>query len=310
VFFIVCGLHRVFVVAVGVKNRLFNLDTHAIFQSLNIALIFGSSIAIQCPRCAIEVPGRDGTDGIVVSPAMQEIWKSFYSNRKQCLSLRNNAMTIESSKTLGGIGAILLVLAPLSGWWAGGFSGILGLAGLILVLVGLNGLANVYRERRILNNALYGVFLAIIGMIVAAVIFVYSAFGIISALGIQVSNWTDPAAVQQAFQSFNPMNYNWDWSALMPYIGAAALAFIILFVCLVFSVVLIRRSLNTVADKSGTHMFSTAALLMLIGAILTIVIIGFLLIWVSLILLAVAFFEMRTTQPPSQTAPQPASAQA
>ena len=217
-------------------------------------------------------------------------------------------MTIESSRTLGGIGAILLVIAPLSGWFAGGFSGILGLAGLILVLLSLNGLANVFRERRILNNALYGAFIVIIGVIIAVVVFAYSALGMLSAFGIHVTNWMDPAAIQQAFQGFNPANFTLDLNALMPYIGAAALAFIVLFVCVVFSAVMIRRSLNTVADKSGTHMFSTAALLMLIGAILTIFVIGFLLIWVSLILLAVAFFEMRTTPPATQTtAPAPAT---
>jgi uncharacterized membrane protein len=218
-------------------------------------------------------------------------------------------MTIESSRTLGEIGAILLVIFPFCGWFAGGFSGIIGLAGAILVLIALNGLANEYKERRVFNSAMYGFILAIVGIIVAVAIFVFAAFGMLSVLGINVSNWTDPSAVQNAFQNFSPANITANIDALTPYIGVAALGFIILFLCLVFAAVLVRRSLNTLGERSGTHLFATAGLLMLIGAILTIVLVGLILLWVSLILLAVAFFEMRTTQPLSQTAPQPTVAQ-
>jgi uncharacterized membrane protein len=207
-------------------------------------------------------------------------------------------MTIESSKTLGGIGAILLVIFPFIGWPTGGFAGIVGLAGAILVLIALNGLAKEYRERRVFNNAIYGVILTIAGIVIAVAIFVGAAFGMLSVLGIHVSNWMDPSAVQSAFQDFNWANITVDMNALAPYIGAALGALIILFLCVVFGAFLIRRSLNTLAEKSGTHLFATAGLLMLIGAILTIIVIGLILLWVSLILLAVAFFEIKTTAPP------------
>lgn len=218
-------------------------------------------------------------------------------------------MTIESSKILGGIGAILLVIFPFVGWPAGGFAGVIGLAGAILVLVALNGLATEYRERRVFNNAMYGVVLTIVGVVIAVAIFLGVAFGLLSVLGIHVSNWMDPGAVQSTFQNFNWANITVDMNALLPYIGAALGALIILFLCFVFGAFLIRKSLNTLAEKSGTHLFATAGLLMLIGAVLTIVVIGLFLFWVSLILLAVAFFEMKTTQPP-QTAPPPAPEQA
>jgi len=213
-------------------------------------------------------------------------------------------MTIESSKILGGIGAILLVIFPFVGWPTGGFAGIIGLAGAILVLIALNGLANEYRERRVFNNAMYGVLLTIVGTVVAVAIFVGAAFGMLSVLGFHVSNWMDPGAIQSAFQNFDWANATVDINALSPYIGAAVGALLILFLCVIFGAFLIRRSLNTLAEKSGTHLFATAGLLMLIGAVLTIVAIGFLLLWVSLILLTVAFFQMKTTQPP-QTAPPP-----
>jgi uncharacterized membrane protein len=177
------------------------------------------------------------------------------------------------------------------------------LAGLILVLVSLNGLANEYRERRVFSNALYGVILPVVGFVIAVAIFIFVAFGILSAIGINVSNWMDPNAIQQAFQNFDWANVTVDFNTVAPYIGAAAGAFIILFLSFVFGAFFFRRSLSTLAEKSGTHLFATTGLLMLVGAILTIIAIGLILIWVSLILLAVAFFEMRTTQPLSQTAP-------
>jgi uncharacterized membrane protein len=84
---------------------------------------------------------------------------------------------------------------------------------------------------------------------------------------------------------------------------------VILFVCFVVAAVLLRRSLKTLAARSRTHLFATADLLMLIGAVLTIVLVGLILLWVGFLLLAIAFFEIKT-QPAQASAtmpPQPSS---
>jgi uncharacterized membrane protein len=201
-------------------------------------------------------------------------------------------MTLESSKTLGGIGAILMVIGPL----AGAYTGIIGLVGLILVLVAFNGLANYYKERRIFNNAIFGVLATIIGAVIAAVVVVTAAFGILSVLGIHISNWTDWTALQ----NFNWQNFT-NWSALAPYVAAIVGAWVVLVVFLVVAAIFLRRSLNTLSEKSGTHMFATTGLLLLIGAALTVIGIGLVLLWVALILLAVAFFQIRTDQTQPQT---------
>ena len=205
-------------------------------------------------------------------------------------------MTLESSKTLGGIGAILMVIAPL----ARAFTGIVGLAGLIIVLIAFNGLADYYKDRRIFNNVIYGVFAAIIGAVIAAAVVVTAAFDMLSVLGIHISNWTDWTAIQ----NFDWQNFT-NWSALAPYVAAIAGALVALFIFIVVAAILLRRSLITLSEKSGIHMFATAGLLLLIGAALTVIIIGFLLMWVALILLAVAFFEMRTTPTQPQTTATP-----
>ncbi len=59
-------------------------------------------------------------------------------------------MTLESSKNLGGIGAILLIVGSLAGA-ASLFAGALSLVGLILVLIGLKGMADHFKEPGILS---------------------------------------------------------------------------------------------------------------------------------------------------------------
>ena len=54
-------------------------------------------------------------------------------------------MTLDSSKTLGGIGAILLFIGVIT-FFAQPLLAILGLIGIILVLVALHDLANNYKE--------------------------------------------------------------------------------------------------------------------------------------------------------------------
>ncbi|MGD0027742.1 MAG: DUF996 domain-containing protein [Candidatus Bathyarchaeia archaeon] len=208
-------------------------------------------------------------------------------------------MEPESSKILGGIGAILMFIGP----FGASYTGIVGFVGLILVLVALNGLADYYKERRIFNNVLYAAMIAIVGGVVSVVVIVIAAIDMLPILGIHISNWTDWSALQKVdWQNFT------NWSALAPYVGAIIGALIILFVCAVVAAILLRRSLITLSEKSGTHLFATAGLLMLIGAVLTIVLVGLILLWVSLLLLAIAFFEMRTQPAPTQTTmPSPPS---
>ena len=64
--------------------------------------------------------------------------------------------------------------------------------------------------------------------------------------------------------------------------------------------VFLRKSFNAIASGLSVKMFRTAALLYFLGAILTVVIVGFLLIFVASILQVVAFFSI------PENSPQPA----
>ena len=205
-------------------------------------------------------------------------------------------MTLDSNKTLGGVGALLMVIGP----FLGVYTGVLGLIGLILVLIALKGLSDHYTEGGIFNNALYGIIMAIIGGVVFVAVIVVAAVGLLIDLGIEVANWGDPAAFQRIdWQNLVTLDILW------PYIGAIVGSLVVLFVFVVVAALFLRRSLTILSPKTGVNMFNTVGLLTLIGAVLTIIVVGFILLWVALILLAVAFFSIKTqpTQPPPTTPP-------
>ncbi|MBN1245190.1 DUF996 domain-containing protein, partial [Candidatus Bathyarchaeota archaeon] len=69
-------------------------------------------------------------------------------------------MNFETSKNLGGVGAILMFIGVLPLF---AYSGVISLVGLILTLIAVKGLADYYSEAGIFNNALYAVITAIAG---------------------------------------------------------------------------------------------------------------------------------------------------
>ena len=71
---------------------------------------------------------------------------------------------VESSKTLAGVGSLLLVLSIVP--YAGA---VLGIIGAILLLIGVKGLASYYQDNEIYQNTLMGIIFLIIAIIVVAV---------------------------------------------------------------------------------------------------------------------------------------------
>ncbi len=206
-------------------------------------------------------------------------------------------MTLETSKNLGGIGALLIVIGCLG--FAVPYAGILTLIGLILMLIGLKGLANFYKEGGIFNNALYSIILTIVGVVVAVATVVITALSALSSLGIDLNNVSDWATFGSELA--NRFTNLQDFSVIWTLVGAVVAALIILFVFAIVSAIFLRRSLNQLSSKTGVGLFGTAGLLMLIGAVLTIVVIGALLIWIGFILVTVAFFQIKAQ--PTQATP-------
>lgn len=208
-------------------------------------------------------------------------------------------MNLETGKYLGGIGALLIVIAGLATFGVP-YAGVLGLVGLILVLISTKFLADHYGERGIFNNALYALIIGIIGFIAFIGIAVYSVLSTLAELGINTENLSDlPIIIQQRIMEGDT---GFIWSLL----GAIILAWAILSICLIIATIFSRKSLNLLSTKTEVGLFGVAGILMLIGGILFIIFIGVILIWIAWILIAAAFFSIKT-QPTQTTHPPPPS---
>ena len=200
-------------------------------------------------------------------------------------------MTLKSSKTLGGIGAILIVI--------GGLPyisqlGIIEFIGVILVLVALHGFARVYKESGIIDNALYGIIAGIVGVVLAVVIGIAVVLPNITDFLLKVfPSWNGDWQTLSSLSGMIPNTSNIGFGDIIPFIVAAILVFATLWVFAIIATFFVRRSLKQLAAKTNVGLFSTAGTLLLIGAVLVIVGLGILLMWIGVLILAIAFFRIR-----------------
>jgi uncharacterized membrane protein len=199
---------------------------------------------------------------------------------------RQKLPTLSQAKTLGGVGSILalLTIVPTVGW-------VLACVGLILTLIAVKYISEIVGDRKIFNNMLIGVILAIVGVAVAAIVIVgvlFSFFGLGLLSGGVGTYGSHPYGTTVLPSDF------------LGVIAAVAIALAIVWIAYVISAVFIRRSYSSIAKHVNVNLFGTAALLYLIGAALIIILVGFILIFVAQILLIVAFFSL-PDQLPQQT---------
>jgi uncharacterized membrane protein len=88
-----------------------------------------------------------------------------------------------------------------------------------------------------------------------------------------------------------------DPTAIMPFLTAILVVLVVLFFTAIIVAIFMRKSLNTLSAKTGVGLFGTTGLLLLIGAVLTIIAVGFILIWIAMLIMAIAFFSMKPQQP-------------
>jgi uncharacterized membrane protein len=200
------------------------------------------------------------------------------SQKKEAKKMNVN---FEYSKTLAGEGSILLLLSivPYAGW-------ILGIIGVVLLLRGMKELSNYYQEEAIYQNALTGVKFYIIALVAAGASIAALLIGIGSATSFKFTKGFVPTVG----------------------FGAGLAAFlagiIVAFVFYVLASSHLRKTFNTLAQKSGEASFFTAGDLLWWGAILTIILVGFILIFVAWIFATIGFFTMKSKQFQQYT-PQP-----
>jgi uncharacterized membrane protein len=187
------------------------------------------------------------------------------------------------SKTLAMEGSILTILGlvPTVGW-------VLGIIGIILLLRSLKEFGNYYQDNEIYKNALTGVKYYIVALIALAV----SGGGFIVGL------------VNGDFSSFATfVNSTGVGNAIGLAVGIAFL--VVTFVFYVLAAMHLRKTFNTLAQKTGEHSFETAATLLWVGALLTIIGVGVLLIFVAWIFAVIGFFTMKSPLQQQPYTPQP-----
>ena len=184
-------------------------------------------------------------------------------------------VSLSDAKVLGGIGSILLVLSVIPS--AGP---ILGIVGLILVLIAVKYISDVVADKQIFDNMLISVILGIIGLAAGAIV------GFASMFTLFKGEFPFRAGIRPE-EFFAPR--------MGAFLFNIIIMFIIVWVFMIISAIFLRRSLNAIASKLDIKMFSTAALLFLIGAIIPII--GLILMFIASILLAVAFFSIPEKHP-------------
>ena len=211
-------------------------------------------------------------------------------------------MEIGTSKILGGVGALLMFIGILP---YVNYFGVIELVGLILVMVALYNLGSHYREGGIFNNALYGLILGIVGGVISiAVVIITVLTSLTDFLYTLFPDWNGDWT---ALSGLTPDPSNLSLESLVPFLVGLFAVLIILWVFSIIAAFFIRRSFGTLSAKSGVGLFSTAGLLLLIGAVLIVLFgIGLILIWISALLLAIAFFQIRPqeAQPTTSAATQ------
>ncbi|MEM3832217.1 MAG: DUF996 domain-containing protein [Thermoprotei archaeon] len=141
--------------------------------------------------------------------------------------------------------------------------------GQILVLIGIKNISDVTNERPVFDNALYALIFGIIGSIAGFVpLFMFPLF--------------------------------FTFTLLLP----AIIALIAAFIFYLLSAIYLRKSFNRIAELLNIGHFKTAATLYLIGAILTIILVGLIIIFIAEIFMIIAFFSI-PEQPPSPQPPPP-----
>ena len=188
-------------------------------------------------------------------------------------------VNFEYSKTLAIEGSILLLLSliPYVGW-------VLGIVGVVLLLRSMKEFSNYYQDEKIYQDSLTGVKYYIIAIVAAAVAIAAFTIGIWSAT---------------AFTSAFTLTAGFG-------IGLAAFiaGLVVAFVFYVLASSHLKRTFNTLADKSGEGSLATAGTLLWIGSILTIIGVGLILIFISWIFATIGFSAMKSRQY-QQYSPQP-----
>jgi uncharacterized membrane protein len=142
------------------------------------------------------------------------------------------------------------------------------IVGYILLIIAVKDISDDLHDSTVFNNLVIAAVTGIVGALAGGFIFVFGA--VTAAATFTVSG----------------------------FLGLIT-GLLVVWIALIISAIFLKRSYDTMGQKLGVNMFKTAATLYLAGAALTIVFVGFILLFIAQILQAVAYFSI-PDQPPAQ----------
>ena len=140
----------------------------------------------------------------------------------------------------------------------------ISIVGYILTLIAVKYVSDEVNDSSIFSDMLLAVITGIVGFIVGASVLFFGALSSMFTAGI---------------------------GAITGGITFLAIVWIVLIVSAIF----IRRAFDKMATKLNVGTFRTAGMLYFIGALLTIILVGFLILFIAFILQVVAFFSIQDT---------------
>jgi len=175
--------------------------------------------------------------------------------------------SLGQAKTLGGVGSILVLLSfvPYAGF-------ALAIVGFILILVAIKYISEVIGDPAVFNNMMIAVVLAIVGLVVGGIV----VFGAVySLIGLGSIGTTSTIS-----------------GGVLGLIAAIIIGLVVIWIFYLIASIFIKRSYDTVANRLNVGTFHTAGLLYLIGAALTIIFVGIIIVFIAEIFQIVAFFSI------------------
>ncbi|MGB9822963.1 MULTISPECIES: DUF996 domain-containing protein [Thermodesulfovibrio] len=169
---------------------------------------------------------------------------------------------VGNEKILGGLGSIFIILGfiPWIGW-------LLGIAGIVLLFIAINKLAQIFSDKNIFNKFLTGFLISTAGILLAFI------FGMFSMIPLMMGNF------------YHGMNH-------IP-TGGLIFFFLIFYALNITGMYFYRQCFNLLHQYTQINLFSLAGIFMFWGAVGIILFgLGAIAIFVGWILLAIAFFSL------------------
>jgi uncharacterized membrane protein len=180
---------------------------------------------------------------------------------------------LRDAKIFGGIGAILLLFP------------IVSIVGIVLLFVAVKYIADETKDHDIFKNYLYSFIFNIVAVIafISILIFSFIALGL-SFTNLDIQQFSDVTYFQSfVSDSFAP--------ALGGLIGCG-IAVLVGYILIILGALFLRKSFDSIAERTKVDLFKTTGLVYLIGAVTTIFIIGFFILIIATILEIASFFSL------------------